>query len=93
MKPELLVQAVDGTRFEVTVREGRSETRHIVNVEPGFARALLPGRESAEELVRLSFEFLLENEPKESILRAFDLQDISRYFPAYEQEIRGRLHG
>jgi hypothetical protein len=92
MKPEILVQAVDGTRFEVTVREGRSETRHIVNVEPGYARDLVHGKKSAEELVRLSFEFLLENEPKESILRTFDLRDISRYFPAYEREVRGHIH-
>jgi len=33
----------------------------------------------------------LEREPKESILRAFDLTVIRRTFPAYEREIGGRL--
>ena len=42
---------------------------------------------SAEELVRRSFEFLLEREPKESILSRFDLTVISRYFPEYERLI------
>jgi len=41
--------------------------------------------------VRRSFEFLLEREPKESILTRFDLSLISRYFPEYEREIKRRL--
>ena len=35
--------------------------------------------------------FLLEREPKESILSRFDLPIISRYFPEYEEEIGERL--
>jgi len=34
--------------------------------------------------VRESFRFLLEREPKESILREFDLSVIKRYFPDYD---------
>jgi hypothetical protein len=41
--------------------------------------------------VEESFRFLLEREPKESILRRFNLTVISRYFPEYEREIKGRL--
>jgi hypothetical protein len=33
----------------------------------------------------------LEREPKESILRSFELTVISRYFPEYEREIARRL--
>ena len=43
--------------------------------------------------MRKSFEFLLEREPKESILRQFDLPLIGRYFPEYEREIKKRLSG
>jgi hypothetical protein len=46
-----------------------------------------------DDLVRASFGFLLEREPRESILRSFDLSAISRYFPEYEREIRQRLGG
>ncbi len=42
---------------------------------------------------RASFTFLLEREPRESILRDFDPTVIGRYFPAYEREIRSRARG
>jgi hypothetical protein len=41
--------------------------------------------------VRASFVFLLEHEPKESILSEFHLTLIGRYFPDYEREIGHRL--
>ena len=91
MAAEILVQSTNEIRFEVTVREQGSETRHIVTVDAAYARKLAGGKASSEELLRRSFEFLLEHEPKESILRRFDLRDISRYFPDYEGEIRDRL--
>jgi len=46
---------------------------------------------SAERLVEESFRFLLEREPKESILQNFALPVIERYFPEYPAEIRTRL--
>jgi hypothetical protein len=45
------------------------------------------------DLVRASFEFLLEREPATSILHEFSLDVISRYFPGYPAEIRARLRG
>jgi hypothetical protein len=41
-------------------------------------------------LVEASFDFLLEREPQESILREFDLIVIGRYFPDYEREMGER---
>jgi hypothetical protein len=46
------------------------------------------GYASPEELLRACFAFLLEREPKESILRSFDVDVIGRYFPEFEDEIR-----
>jgi hypothetical protein len=46
-----------------------------------------PVEAGPEELVRKSFEFLLAREPKEAILRKFNLMEISRYFPEYESVI------
>jgi hypothetical protein len=45
----------------------------------------------AEKLIERSFEFLLEREPKESILARFDLSVIGRYFPEYEREMKRRF--
>jgi hypothetical protein len=44
-----------------------------------------------ERVVRASFEFLLEREPASSILPAFSLEVIGRYFPEYERELPRRL--
>jgi len=79
--------------FRVRVREGGNETTHVVTVADADYLRLTSGRIPADELVRCSFEFLLEREPKESILSRFDLRVIARYFPEYDDEIRRRLAG
>jgi len=79
-----------GHRCEVDVVDSRSTTHHSVEVSTADLDRWGRGR-SAEDLVRESFRFLLEREPKESILREFTLSVITRYFPDYENAItRGR---
>ena len=73
----------------VTVREGDGATEHLVSVDPGVLARLEPGSADPTDLVRRSFAFLLEREPKESILATFDLPVIGRYFPEWERTIRG----
>jgi hypothetical protein len=86
-----------GWTCEVSVRDHGSETRHSVTVRGDDLRRLEPETAARdqplepERLVRRSFEFLLERESKESILRSFELPVIGRYFPEYEGEIRRRL--
>jgi hypothetical protein len=80
-----------GWRLIVTVSEGERETRHAVTLDRATYERLTGGRVSPEALVRESFAFLLEREPAGSILRAFDLPMIGRYFPEYEADIRPRL--
>jgi len=80
----------NGYRCDVDVVDGASSTHHTVEVPTAELDRWGRGR-SAEELVRDSFRFLLEREPKESILREFKLSVITRYFPDYERAIiRGR---
>ena len=81
----------EGYRCEVTVKEGSSQTRHSVTLDKADHERLTEGQATPRELVTESFRFLLEREPKESILRSFDLTVISRYFPSYEREIANRL--
>ena len=80
----------DGWDCTVTVREG-TETHHRVRVSQVDLARLAPGASDPVDLVEASFAFLLEREPKESILREFDLTVIGRYFPDYEREIGHRL--
>jgi hypothetical protein len=81
----------DKYEFQVAVKEGRGETRHRVTLRKADYQELAAGKASPEELVTESFRFLLEREPKESILRSFDLMVIGRYFPEYRREIVKRL--
>ncbi len=80
----------DGT-FRVRVSDGKSETSHAVTLKPADYERIAGGKIEPTELVKTAFEFLLENEPKESILGRFDLPLIGRYFPNFEAEIRRRL--
>ena len=90
MPPVIHVEARSDTEFQVTVQEDGGSSSHQVTVRPETLDRV-GGGAPANELVQRSFEFLLEREPKESILGRFDLEVISRYFPEYEQEMRARL--
>ena len=73
----------DGFRCAIDVSDATGTTHHVVRVSGKDFDRWRRGR-SAEELVRASFAFLLEREPKESILKEFDLSVIQRYFPDYD---------
>jgi hypothetical protein len=77
----------DGT-FHVHTPAG---TSHQVSVPAGFPARLGCSHVDPGELVRASFEFLLQREPAAAILREFSLDVISQYFPSYPAEIRTRL--
>lgn len=81
----------EGWAFDVTVSEGSTQTSHRVTMSRSIYERLTSEMCTPEELVRKSFEFLLEREPKESILREFEITVISRYFPYYETEIGKRI--
>jgi len=88
--PALSIEVRDERTFLVTVHAD-TNTLHTVTVDPGYAVRLTGGRITSDDLVRRSFEFLLEREPNTSILRQFDLPAIARYFPEYEATIRADL--
>lgn len=77
-------------KYRVTVDEDGSKTEHEVTVTAADIARYAPGA-SAEALLVASFEFLLEHESKESILRRFDLPVIERYFPEYARVIGKRV--
>jgi hypothetical protein len=76
----------DPLEFEVTVREEDGETRHIVTMARADANRLVGGH-SPQKVIEAAFAFLLDHEPKEAILRRFDVTVISRYFPEFEREL------
>jgi hypothetical protein len=73
----------------VTVGDDSAATHHQVTVMATDLERLAPGATDPSSLVRASFAFLLEREPRESILRSFELMVIGRYFHEFEDVIRG----
>ncbi len=84
----------EGTRFSVVVRaDDGSATTHEVTVPSADWQRFGGAYDDREQLVEASFRFLLEREPKESILRSFELGAIERYFPDYPATITGGTGG
>jgi hypothetical protein len=83
------VSTAPGTdTFRVTVDDLGSSTRHSVAIDappPDVAT----GYPTLEAFVAASFRFLLEREPKESILDSFEIREIGRYFPDWERALGG----
>ena len=81
----------EGWTFEVDITQGGSRTRHRVTVRQADYERLTGGHVTPEVLVRDSFGFLLEREPPESILPAFELSVIEDYFPEYTTVMERRF--
>jgi hypothetical protein len=91
MKATIEVEQKADLNFLVRVREPGGESIHHVTLKRKDYDKLTDGKAEPEDLIKRSFEFLLEREPKESILARFDLSVIGRYFPEYESEMRRGL--
>ena len=72
--------------FDVVVRDGKGESCHVVTMAQGTLDRLASGKK-AEDVIEAAFKFLLDREPKESILKRFDITVITRYFPEFEKEL------
>ena len=80
-----------GWSCAVIVGDDATATHHEVKVASAELARLHPGAPDPEALVRAAFDFLLSQEPRESILSEFDLPLIGAYFPGWEAEVAGRL--
>jgi hypothetical protein len=76
----------EGSVYRVTVSDESGQTVHQVTVWPSDVERYAPGA-TPEALLEASFRFLLDREPKEAILRSFELPVIERYFPEYRRVI------
>ena len=89
---EIKVQKSGQDTFYVTVAEGGGTSTYTVRLGQADYQRLTNGLVGPEELVKKSFEFLLEREPKESILSSFTIPNtINQYFPEFESVIGKKL--
>jgi hypothetical protein len=76
----------NGFRFDVDVTDAGSTSHHDVTLSRSDLEELGMAS-SPEDFIRRSFEFLLEREPKESILARFDISQIGTYFPEFKRTV------
>ena len=81
------VEPIDNNSFSVSVTKD-SSTEHIVLLSDRFHQDVTNNKLSKTELITRSFEFLLKRESNQSILKKFNLEVISQYFPEYIDEIK-----
>ena len=81
------VEAIDNNSFKVSVTKD-SSTEHIVLLNNHFHQDVTNNKITKIELITHSFKFLLNRESNQSILKKFNLEIISQYFPEYIDEIK-----
>ena len=72
--------------FQVTVADSMTTT-HEVTVTDQSLCDLTDDKVTKEQLLKFSFNFLLDREPNTSILSKFDINVISKYFSNYKDEV------
>ena len=80
----VIADPVRALTFDVVLRDARSETRHRVTMSADEASRWTRLGADPARCVEAAMMFLTDREPKESILNAFDIRVIRRYFPEFD---------
>jgi hypothetical protein len=81
----------DGFTFDVIIRDAPGESRHEVTIEADEAERWAKLGAAPSRCVEAVMRFLLDREPKESILSGFDMRVVRRYFPEFDNAFPGYL--
>ena len=73
--------------FHVVVKAVRGESGHEVTLSRETYERVTNNKYAPETCVEAAFRFLLDREPKESILPSFDIDRIAQYFPDFERAL------
>ena len=76
-----------GLAFDVIVHDARGESRHRVTIGADEARRWAELGAAPPLGVEAVMRFLIDREPKESILSAFDTNVVRRYFPEFDDAL------
>jgi hypothetical protein len=77
--------------FDVVFRDADGEARRRVTVSADDAARFARLGADPARAVEAAMAFLLDREPKESILGAFDINVIRRYFPEFDKALPAYL--
>ena len=84
---EFKVDQINNNLFKVFVNDS-VDTCHLVTVTDEIFQKLTKKKLTKKKLVNLSFEFLLKKERNTQILKEFEIQVISEYFPDYFENLK-----
>ncbi|HRN89606.1 hypothetical protein [Hyphomicrobium sp.] len=79
--------ADDPFKFLVEVRDADGQSQYDVTLQHDTYRRISGEKFAPETCVEAAFRFLLDREPKQSILSSFDIDQISQYFPEIERTL------
>ena len=80
------IKQINNNEFSVIVKK-KMVTEHTVIISDQTLHKLTKNLKTKEELLKFSFEFLLEKEDNTSILETFELLEILKYFPDFSSHI------
>ena len=84
---KLQIDQINNDLFKVAIMDN-IDTCHLVTLKDEIFQELTQKKITKKKLINLSFEFLLKKEKNTQILREFELQVISEYFPDYMENIK-----
>jgi hypothetical protein len=92
-EPSISVAPRPGAKFtfDVIVHDGHGEGRHQVTIQADEARRWAELGAEPPRGVEAVMRFLIDREPKESIMSAFDTNVVRRYFPDFDDALPGYL--
>jgi hypothetical protein len=77
--------------FDVVVRDARGDSGHRVAIQADEARRWAKLGAEPSDCVEAAMRFLVDREPKETILSAFDMRVIRRYFAEFDDAFSSYL--
>lgn len=73
--------------FRVEVKDLQGNSTHEVTLSRETYDRLTDGKYAPATCVESAFRFLLDREPKESILSSFNVDRIAQFFPDFERAV------
>ncbi len=80
------IKKIDNDNFIVKIKKNTT-SEHKVFFSNDF-HSKFPDNKTKETIIKSSFEFLLDRESNESILKSFYLEEINNYFPEYFEKYK-----
>ena len=81
----------DVPTYKVKVETSDGLTVHTVTLEEYYFDRIADGLLTPEAFIIESFHFMLEKESNTCILPDFEISDIARYYPNFEEDIQERI--